>query len=72
LLQDERISHAVVDVDGVPSALLNKEPMPTAQEESVQDDLPLLSTPDANNQSVLRREPAVSLENEDSPQTPDE
>lgn len=75
LLQDERISRAVVELDGLPSTLLNKESVPETttgepaskpNSESDLENLPILSVPDEEAESVLRRETRVSPENDDS------
>lgn len=66
LLQDERISRAVVEVDGLPSALLNKEPMPETTSEPEREDLPSLSFPGDEGESILGRETGAASENDDS------
>lgn len=72
LLQDERISHAVIEVDGLPSAVLNKEPLPEASSELTRepelDHLPLLDSPtERKPESVLRQETQVPLKIEEPP-----
>jgi len=70
LLQDERISRAVIEVDGLPSGILNKDPLPEPSSEPTSepdlDSLPILGAPaERKPESVLRQEALVPLDIEE-------